>query len=82
MTHPHKPRSGTMLATTLEADPFLGRILTGRIRSGSIKPNQTIKALARDGRLIETARVTCGSWAMRAAWSLAACAEGARISIV
>jgi GTP-binding protein len=47
-----------MLATTLEADPYLGRILTGRITSGSVKPNQTIKALSRDGRLIETARVT------------------------
>jgi GTP-binding protein len=47
-----------MLATTLEADPYLGRILTGRITSGSVRPNQTIKALARDGRLIETARVT------------------------
>ncbi len=47
-----------MLATTLEADPYLGRILTGRIRSGSVKPNQTIKALTRDGKLIETARVT------------------------
>src|SRR5262247_258928 len=43
-----------MLATTLEADPYLGRVLTGRIRSGSIKPNQTIKALHRDGSLIET----------------------------
>jgi len=47
-----------MLATTLEADPYLGRILTGRITSGSIRPNQTIKALSREGRLIETARVT------------------------
>jgi GTP-binding protein len=47
-----------LLATTLEADPYLGRILTGRILSGSIKPNQTIKAMRRDGTLIETARVT------------------------
>ncbi len=47
-----------MLATTLEADPFLGRILTGRIRSGTLKPNQTIKAISRDGRHIETTRVT------------------------
>ncbi len=47
-----------MLATTLEADPYLGRILTGRIRSGSIRPNQMVKSLARDGRVIETARVT------------------------
>jgi GTP-binding protein len=47
-----------LLATTLEADPYLGRILTGRISSGSISPNQTIKAISRDGALIETARVT------------------------
>jgi GTP-binding protein len=47
-----------MLATTLEADPYLGRVLTGRITSGSIKPNQTIKALSRDGKVIETTRVT------------------------
>jgi GTP-binding protein len=47
-----------MLATTLEADPYLGRILTGRIRSGSVKPNQQIKAITRDGKLIETTKVT------------------------
>ena len=47
-----------MLATTLEADPYLGRMLTGRISSGSVRPNQLIKALGRDGALIETARVT------------------------
>jgi GTP-binding protein len=46
-----------MLATTLEADPFLGRILTGRVRAGSIKPNQQVKALRRDGSVIETGRV-------------------------
>jgi GTP-binding protein len=47
-----------LLATTLEADPYLGRVLTGRIRSGSVRPNQVIKALRRDGSPIETARVT------------------------
>ena len=47
-----------MLATTLEADPYLGRILTGRIRSGSVKPDQIIKAISRDGKVIETTRVT------------------------
>jgi GTP-binding protein len=47
-----------MLATTLEADPYLGRILTGRITSGSVRPNQAVKALRRDGKLIENARVT------------------------
>lgn len=47
-----------MLATTLEADPFLGRILTGRIESGTLKANQTIKALASDGSEVERARIT------------------------
>jgi GTP-binding protein len=47
-----------MLATTLAADPFLGRLLTGRISSGSIKPNQTVKALSRDGSTVETFRAS------------------------
>ncbi|HMB48211.1 MAG TPA: GTP-binding protein, partial [Afifellaceae bacterium] len=47
-----------MLATTLAADPFLGRLLTGRIASGSVKANQTIKALARDGKTVETFRAS------------------------
>lgn len=46
-----------MLVTTLEADPFLGRILTGRVLSGSVTQNQSIKALSRDGKTIETGRV-------------------------
>ncbi len=47
-----------MLATTLEADPYLGRILTGRITSGTLRPNQAIHALHHDGRVIETARIS------------------------
>ena len=47
-----------LLATTISADNFLGRILTGRVASGSVKPNQSIKALARDGSLIEQGRVS------------------------
>jgi GTP-binding protein len=47
-----------MLATTLEANSFLGRVLTGRIRSGSVKANQAIKILARDGSTVETGRVS------------------------
>ncbi|HEX9904271.1 MAG TPA: translational GTPase TypA [Propylenella sp.] len=47
-----------MLATTLEADPFLGRILTGRIRSGSVKAGQSVKALSREGDAVETFRVS------------------------
>ncbi|MEL7041420.1 MAG: translational GTPase TypA [Pseudomonadota bacterium] len=47
-----------MLATTISADNFLGRILTGRIRSGTVKPNQTVKVLARDGAVVESGRVS------------------------
>jgi GTP-binding protein len=47
-----------MLATTLERNPHLGRLLTGRIESGTIRPNATIRALARDGTPIEQTRVT------------------------
>ncbi|WP_119680155.1 translational GTPase TypA [Indioceanicola profundi] len=48
----------TMLATTLEANPYLGRILTGRIQSGRVKTNMAIKALSRDGKLIEQGRAS------------------------
>jgi GTP-binding protein len=47
-----------MLVTTLESDAFLGRILTGRIQSGVVRPNMTVKALRRDGTEIEQARIT------------------------
>ncbi len=47
-----------MLATILEANPYLGRIHTGRITSGSVKPNQSVKALSRDGKTFETGRIT------------------------
>lgn len=46
-----------MLATTLEADPFLGRILTGRIASGVIRPGMTMKALSGAGEEIERVRI-------------------------
>ncbi|MCA1941322.1 MAG: translational GTPase TypA [Caenispirillum bisanense] len=48
----------SMLATTLESDNFLGRILTGRIATGRIKVNQPIKALSRDGKLLEQGRAS------------------------
>src|ERR1700736_6795706 len=47
-----------MIGTILEANPYLGRIITGRITSGTIKPNQAIKALSADGKLIEQGRIT------------------------
>jgi GTP-binding protein len=47
-----------MLATTLSADPFIGRILTGRVESGTLKAGETVQALARDGKKIEQFRVS------------------------
>lgn len=47
-----------MLGTILEANPYLGRIITGRISSGSVKPNQAVKVLSRDGKTVETGRIT------------------------
>ncbi|HXG79061.1 MAG TPA: translational GTPase TypA [Methyloceanibacter sp.] len=47
-----------LLGTILEANPYLGRIVTGRITSGSVRPNQAVKVLDRDGKLIEEGRVT------------------------
>jgi GTP-binding protein len=47
-----------MLGTILESNPYLGRIVTGRITSGSVKPNQQIKVIDRNGELIEEGRVT------------------------
>ena len=47
-----------LLATTLEADPYLGRVITGRIASGVIKQNMTIKALSREGDKLEETRIT------------------------
>ncbi|RDC71076.1 translational GTPase TypA [Rhodovulum sp. 12E13] len=46
-----------MLATTLAADPFLGRLLTGRIESGRVRTGQTVQALSRVGQKIEQFRV-------------------------
>jgi GTP-binding protein len=53
-----EPGAFRMLATTLEANPYLGRMLTGRILSGSVKANETVKALSRDGHELEQTRIT------------------------
>jgi GTP-binding protein len=47
-----------MLGTILEANPYLGRIVTGRITSGIIRPNQNVKVLDREGNIVETGRIT------------------------
>jgi len=48
----------SMLATTLGGDPFLGRLLTGRVETGRLKAGETIKSMTRDGEMIESFRVT------------------------
>jgi GTP-binding protein len=47
-----------MLATTLSADPFIGRILTGRVESGTARVGDTLKALSRTGERLEQFRIT------------------------
>jgi GTP-binding protein len=46
-----------LLGTILEANPYLGRVVTGRITSGSVKPNQNVKVLDHTGALVETGRI-------------------------
>jgi len=47
-----------LLGTIIEANNYLGRIITGRITSGSVKPNQAVKVLDHTGKLIESGRIT------------------------
>ena len=47
-----------LLARVIESDSFLGRLLTGRIESGTVKPGMSVKALSRDGKTIEKTRIT------------------------
>ena len=46
------------LVTLLDRDNFLGRILTGKVQSGTIKTNSPIHALDNDGKIIETGRAS------------------------
>ena len=47
-----------MLATLLDRDAFLGRILTGRIESGRLDVNMPIKAMDVNGNIVEEGRAT------------------------
>lgn len=53
---PDKPFS--MLATTLEADKFIGRLLTGKVQSGSLKVNDTVKVLNAENKEVERVRIS------------------------
>ena len=48
----------SFLVTLLDRDNFLGRVLTGRVQSGTVKVNQPIHALDADGKVIETGRAS------------------------
>jgi GTP-binding protein len=47
-----------MVASILEYDNFLGRVLTGRVEQGVAKINMPVKVIRRDGSLVETGRLT------------------------
>ncbi len=47
-----------MLATLLDRDPFLGRVLTGRVMQGKLKVNDPIKALDGTGKKVEDGRAS------------------------
>ncbi len=48
----------SMLVRVIQSDPYLGRILTGRIESGIVNANRAIKVLSREGEIIERGRIT------------------------
>ncbi len=62
LRHVHEPRiepgAFRMLGTLIEANPYLGRVITGRIYSGAIKANQAVKVLDRQGTIVEQGRVS------------------------
>jgi GTP-binding protein len=47
-----------LLAVLIEPDPFLGRLLTGRVESGKLTPGMAIRALSRDGEEVERGRIS------------------------
>jgi GTP-binding protein len=47
-----------LLAVLIEADPYLGRLLTGRVESGRLTPGMAVRALSRDGTEIERGRIS------------------------
>ncbi len=53
-----EPGEFRMLGTLIESNPYLGRLITGRIFAGSIKANQPVKVLDRTGALVEIGRVS------------------------
>ena len=62
ISHVHAPKTivdapFSMLITTREYDPYLGRVLTGRIHSGIAKINMPVRVLNREGQIVESGRI-------------------------
>ena len=53
-----KEKPFSMLVTLIENNPFLGRVVTGRVMSGTVKTNQSVKALDLESKHVENFRVT------------------------
>jgi GTP-binding protein len=63
LKHVEAPKSDitapfSMIVTTREYDSYIGRVLTGRIETGVAKINMPIKVIDREGKLVETGRIT------------------------
>ena len=48
----------SMLATTLEANKFIGRLLTGKIQTGTLHVNDTVKVLNGENQELERVRIS------------------------
>ncbi len=63
LNHVHEPKVErdapfSMLVTLLHSDSFLGRILVGRVTSGTAKVNASIKSIDLNGEIVEQGRLT------------------------
>ncbi|MFN5351776.1 MAG: translational GTPase TypA [Alphaproteobacteria bacterium] len=48
----------SMLVTQIDSDPYVGRILIGKIYSGKVRVGMSVKAIAQDGKPVEQTKVT------------------------
>jgi GTP-binding protein len=53
-----EPGPFRMLGTLIEPNPYLGRLVTGRIFAGTVRANQPVKVIDRNGNVVEQGRVS------------------------
>jgi GTP-binding protein len=62
LRHVSEPETGPgglrMLGTLIEPNLYLGRLITGRVFSGSVRTNQSVKVLNRQGGVVEEGRIS------------------------